>query len=411
MALVYLLPFAVGLLSILRSSYSIPQEVLQISRSLGIMVALAAFAVVYLNYLPETTSFMVRLVGIGLVTLLTVTSAMGWLAAPAYAAQFRASLPDQRTLRFTPNAAGGYDVSLIPFHFETDPSAGSPQTTRDDAGQGLGANLHLLDWRHGTEQERWKHEAPLSFVFPYYGKTYDRLYAYDDGAIAFGRGMDSYFSFALHYGGSTPMLLPLLLDLNPGAAEGDVFVRQEAERLIITWQRVPGFYRPEDVYTFQAVLYADGVFEFSYNGLPVNLGYHLDAEPSASAWAIGAVPGDLSRSPQIANLGILATGGAAAVSGGPQGIVHDYYLDFRRYLHPLLLPLAYLMLGASLLMLLAFPWLFRLNLVKPLEALLAGVRRANAGDLNATTPVQFRDEIGFLTESFNTMTESLPRQC
>ncbi len=401
LALVYLLPFGVALLSIVRATYGIPQEWLQISRSLGIMAALAAFAVVYLNYLPETTSFMVRLVGISLVTLLTVTSAMGWLAAPTYAAQFHASLPDQRTLRFTPNAAGGYDVSLAPFRFETDPSAGS--------GQGLGANRHLLDIRQGDEQERREHEASLSFVFPYYGKTYDRLYAYDDGAIALGRELDSYFSYALRYGGSTPMLLPLLLDLNPGAGGGDVFVRQEANRLIITWQRVPGFYHRADVYTFQATLRATGVFEFSYNGLPGSLAYHLDDEPSASAWAIGAVPGDLSRSPQITDWGSLAMAGTATINGGPQGIVHDYYLDFRRYLHTLLLPLAYLILGSGLLLLLTFPWLFRINLVKPLEALLAGVRHANAGDMNATTPVQFRDEIGLLTESFNAMTGSLPR--
>ena len=383
MALVYLLPFGVALLSIARTGYTIPQELLQISRSLGIMVGLAAFAVVYLNYLPETTSFMVRLVGISLVTLLTVTSAMGWLAAPAYAAQFRASLPDQRTLRFTPNAAGGYDVSLASFHFETD----------------LGANLHLLDWRQGEEEAGKQHAAALRFSFPFYGTTYDRLFVGDDGTIALGHGVDTYFSYALRYGGSTPMLLPLLLDLNPGAAGGDVFVRQEAERLIITWQRVPGFYHREDVYTFQAALYASGVFEFSYNGLPAGLTYRLDDEPSASAWAIGAIPGDLAQTPQVADLGRLATDDAASVSGGPQGIVHDYYLDFRRYLHTLLLPLAYLMLGASLFMLVVFPALFHLSLVRPLNTLLAGVRRVNAGDLQTTMPIQYRDEIGFLTDT------------
>jgi len=148
-------------------------------------------------------------------------------------------LPDQRTLRFTPNRDGGYDVILTPLHFETD----------------LGANLHLPDWRQGEAQEGKEHAASLSFIFPYYGKIYDRLYVSDDGSIALGHELAAYFSYALHYGGSTPMLLPLLLDLNPGAAGGDVFVRQEAERLIITWQRVPGFYRREDVYTFQAVLY------------------------------------------------------------------------------------------------------------------------------------------------------------
>jgi len=107
MALVYLLPFGVTLLSILRARYGIPQEWLQISRSLGIMAALAAFAVIYLNYLPETTSFMVRLVGISLVTLLTVTSAMGWLVAPTYAASSTRPCPTSArcVLRRTATAA------------------------------------------------------------------------------------------------------------------------------------------------------------------------------------------------------------------------------------------------------------------------------------------------------------------
>jgi len=383
---------------------------------------------------------MVRLVGATLVTLLTVLAAVGWLATPAYAAQYQPALPDQRTLRFTPNQAGGYDVTLTPLRFERDPSAGSPQTTRDYAGQGLGADLGLVDQRTGEGHEHqgsYGHVAALRFAFPFYGQTYDRLYVSDDGAIGLGRRLDSYFSYAYHYGGGIPFLFPLLLDLNPEAG-GGVFARQEPDRLIVTWQRVPAFYHGEDVYTFQAVLHTSGVFEFSYDGLPAALAYLPDDELSARAWVIGAVPGTVTesslqavswldasdrlkplvqhylgrfdgaarvQSPQYVGFGRLASG--ATLSGGPAGLVQDYYLDFRRHLHTLLLPLAYLLLGASLLTLLAFPSLFRLNLVKPLEMLLAGVRRVNAGDLDATTPVQYRDEIGFLTESFNTMTVSL----
>ena len=415
--LVYLLPFGISLLTILRSYYGIPQELLQLSRSLGIMIALAAFAIVYLNYLPETTSFMVRLVGATLVTLLTVLAAVGWLVTPAYAAQYRPVFPDGRTLRFTPNAAGGYDLSLAPFHFERDLGASFIKSpTLDEAGRSFGES-----------------QAQQDFAFPFFGQTYDRVFANLDGTIALGRNVGDYSDYSYHYG-SIPLLMPLLLDLAPEeTGTGDAFVRQEADRLIVTWDHVPGFYRREAVFTFQAILYRSGIFEFSYDGLPTALPYRPDDEPSANVWVIGAVPGtppspsparrnDLTpfgggAPPQSGGWGVRCaaahrsgepgSGSTAAVSSGPAGLVHDYYLDFREHLHTLLLPLAYLILGSSLLMLLAFPWLFRLNLVKPLEALLAGVRRANAGDLNTTMPVQFRDEIGFLTESFNTMTESL----
>jgi hypothetical protein len=60
MALIYLALFGVSLLNILRTFYYLPPAMFQIILSLGIMAALAAFAVVYLNALPETTSFMVR---------------------------------------------------------------------------------------------------------------------------------------------------------------------------------------------------------------------------------------------------------------------------------------------------------------------------------------------------------------
>jgi HAMP domain-containing protein len=430
--LVYLLPFGISLLTILRSYYGIPQELLQLSRSLGIMLALAAFTIVYLNYLPETTSFMVRLVGATLVALLTVLAAVGWLATPAYAAQYRPAFPDGRTLRFTPNAAGGYDLSLTPFHFERDLGAGFIKSpTLDAAG------------RSSTDSS-----AQLDFAFPFFGQAFDRVYANLDGTIALGRNVGGYADYSYHYGGQTPLLMPLLLDLAPEeTGTGDAFVRQEADRLIVTWQRVPAFYRREAVFTFQAILYRSGVFEFSYDGLPAGLPYRPDDEPSANVWVIGAVPGTSppapllagttsppapllagegsTTPPSLAGKHVLsaAEGGVGGlgpqhmnlasltpehiISSGSQGIVQDYYLDFRRHLHTLLLPLAYLMLGASLLMLLAFPWLFRLNLVKPLETLLAGVRRVNAGDLQTTMSIHYHDEIGFLTESFNSAAAKL----
>ena len=250
--LVYLLPFGVSLLTILRSNYGIPQELLQLSRSLGIMLALAAFAIVYLNYLPETTSFMVRLVGATLVALLTVLAAVGWLVTPAYAAQYRPIFPDGRTLRFTPNAAGGYDLSLAPFRFEAD----------------LGASFIKPPTLDAAGRSFVESQAQRDFVFPFFGHTYDRVYANLDGTIALGRTVTGYSDYAYHYG-STPLLMPLLLDLAPEeTGRGDAFVRQEADRLIVTWDHVPGFYRREAVFTFQAILYRSGVFEFSTRACP-----------------------------------------------------------------------------------------------------------------------------------------------
>ncbi|MBP7686277.1 MAG: HAMP domain-containing protein, partial [Thermoflexales bacterium] len=65
---------------------------------------------------------------------------------------------------------------------------------------------------------------------------------------------------------------------------------------------------------------------------------------------------------------------------------------------------------ASLFVVLVFPVFFRRSLVVPLENLLRGVRQANAGDLNVRVPITNDDELGYLTQSFNTMTASIKDQ-
>lgn len=418
MALIYLLPFAASLLNILRSFYYLPPELFQIILSIGMMVTLAAFAVVYLNTLPETITFMVRLVGVAVVALLTVLSAVGWLITPTYAADYRPTFPAQRTLRFTPNAAGGYDISLAPFHFERDPSAGP--------GQGLGVNLGLRDAAGPAERATERSaSARLAFTFPFYGRAYDTVYIHNDGAIAIGRNVRSpwvYPDYTYHHGSYTPFLFPLLLDLIPEAGEAGsgVYARQEADRLIVTWERVPAFRRRQNVFTFQAVLYASGVFEFSYDRLPADLVYRPDDEPSASIWVIGATspPTPLLAgqgrgkiaAPQYVDFGRLASDSTAIIASGPQGVLQDYYLDFRRHLHALLWPLAYLIIVTSAAAVIGFTTVFHRNLVQSLESLLAGVRRVNAGDLGMTIPIHYHDEIGFLTESFNSATARLRDQ-
>lgn len=65
---------------------------------------------------------------------------------------------------------------------------------------------------------------------------------------------------------------------------------------------------------------------------------------------------------------------------------------------------------SSLLVLCIFPLVFRASILTPLDHLLRGVYRANAGDLNVHVPISHDDEIGFLTGSFNDMAASLKAQ-
>jgi signal transduction histidine kinase len=83
------------------------------------------------------------------------------------------------------------------------------------------------------------------------------------------------------------------------------------------------------------------------------------------------------------------------------------YPDYRQTLHNSAVPLVGLSLGMTLLILVAFPLFFRVNLVQPLEALFQGMSQVNAGQLDVRVPVKVEDEIGFLSHSFNRMVDSL----
>ena len=68
---------------------------------------------------------------------------------------------------------------------------------------------------------------------------------------------------------------------------------------------------------------------------------------------------------------------------------------------------ATLMLAAAGAVLVAFPLFLREGVTRPLERLLGGVRRVDAGDLGVAVPVRVNDEIGEITGAFNRMARSL----
>ena len=75
--------------------------------------------------------------------------------------------------------------------------------------------------------------------------------------------------------------------------------------------------------------------------------------------------------------------------------------------HNIVLTFIILVLASSLLIILVFPIFFRTAILNPLDRLLKGVKTANEGNLNLEVEVQYDDEIGYLTHSFNRMVRSL----
>jgi signal transduction histidine kinase len=66
-----------------------------------------------------------------------------------------------------------------------------------------------------------------------------------------------------------------------------------------------------------------------------------------------------------------------------------------------------LILASSTIIMVVFPMIFRRNLLQPLEQVLTGVQKVNAGNLDTQVKVEVNDEIGVLAQQFNLMTNSL----
>jgi signal transduction histidine kinase/DNA-binding response OmpR family regulator len=142
------------------------------------------------------------------------------------------------------------------------------------------------------------------------------------------------------------------------------------------------------------------IFGVHYARVAVYIG-HAPEPTSLRAKLVG-----LALALVLALIGMTAVlSGVAANPNLDGGIPPD--LAMREGMHEAMLPLLVLMLVATVFALVAFPLALRESLVRPVDRLLDGVRRVNAGERDVDLPLRVHDEIGRLTEGFNAMTASL----
>jgi hypothetical protein len=121
----------------------------------------------------------------------------------------------------------------------------------------------------GNPEENGSKEVvfPSGFTFPFYGKTYDRMYVAVDGFISFESTALSLFGniTPLAHRNGVPRIAPFWADLDTSGlpAKSGIFVRQSADSVIVTWKKVPN-----DDTTFKNVvqvqLFPDGRIAFVY---------------------------------------------------------------------------------------------------------------------------------------------------
>ncbi|HET7747016.1 MAG TPA: hypothetical protein VFM29_06920 [Vicinamibacteria bacterium] len=179
-------------------------------------------------------------------------------------------------LRFTRNAAGGYDVARADATLRT--PLGSRLTLGDDDAA----------------------QASVPFSFPFYGRPHGSVFVNSDGNLTFEQSDTATTERSVgRVLAGPPRVAPFFADLDPTAG-GRIFMNATASAFTVTWCSVRGFDLPGTV-TTQASLFPDGSIEVRFGAVT------LDAAVT------GVGPG---RTSTLASVDLRATpvgGGAGAV--------------------------------------------------------------------------------------------------
>lgn len=392
MAVVFLFPVLIALMSIpVDLGYDRSP---QFSSVITLMLMLTFFVGVttYLNAMPEPSSFLAKLVGISLFAVLALLGQVGVWMTPTIAAGYRGNqlLAEPSILRFAPTTAGGYQVTqhLLP-------NQGADGLNTEMQPESIALPSAPLTTASTVQANQTVVQIKLPFPFRFYDQTWHAVYLHENGLLTFGE----HYQVDRFLDDRQPAIVPLFSNLTKGET-GKLIWQTDHDRLLITWQDMQSVTTGQKS-TFQVALYGGGRIEFIYLE-PVLARFSSD-DPVYDLWLTGLLPGN--RTPATVPMSVKP---GEPYRGQPgQALVINHYLDFRRYLHEQIRPLAWLLFGATLLIIWGFPLFFRLTLINPLNALVQGMRQVNTGKFDVVVPKFYNDEIGFLTYSFNGMVKSI----
>ncbi|NOZ51473.1 MAG: response regulator [Chloroflexi bacterium] len=365
---------------ILRNDFNLSNSMAAVLISLGILYGSVAFVLAYLNHIPEETSFIIKMTAVSLAIVVGMLGAAVQVVTPSYLVKEdnRQLITDHQTLRFTPNAEGGYDVQQIPYSYQTD----------------VGERI--------KDKGALQSTLPTGFAFPFFNQRWSDLYIALGGRIAFGDRPK--IKDTLYHYGSIPTIFVLGTDFvtyNQLQEPSGIYVQRAPGSLTITWLQMPEDSDPERHYTAQLTLDASGVFLITFVDLPATSVFDVYARWKTLR-LIGALPGSTTWPPQQVQFQT-----DLPLRSGAGGVVQDFHLTFRKRLHAFLIPLFLLILFSALLVTVGLPLLFYNYMTRPLQMLLAGMKQVDAGQLDVAIPVENTDEFGTLTVSFNRMVTEL----
>lgn len=364
----------IGVVLLLRSFALWDWSLVEVINSWLILLVFSGFSLAYLNYVPERSSFLVKLTGTTLTAVLMIVVGIVWLIGPTYQAAYQDEnqLRSGQAFRFELNENGAYLASRSQFYLDPDFGEQIPPRTK----------------------------VPLSFEFPYFDESHGQIFPRLSGKVGF---MDvPIWRDIQHRFGPHPAMFLVAAELaaQPIAQSG-LFVNSSASEIVLTWNRLVPVFADGGEYTFQLRLYPTGTIEMVFADIPTHLVPDL-RRAHAVPMMTGIVPSFENRLVKQVNfLSALPTEGRPM-----QGLVQYHRIAFLAYLDQIYRPLALFVLFSFLVTVIVFPRLLQVNLNRPLQDMIKGVRRVMNGDLSSSIPLSHRDEIGFLATSFNEMTRA-----
>lgn len=352
---------------------------------------LSGLTVVIIDHLRHPTSLQMKLVGLSLSSVLLILSIAGLSIYSTRSLLERSMqfIPDRYVLRFSPDDAGTYKVSSLPYQ----------EIERDGEIIQFGSKENIV--------------VALQQPFYFYGEARNELFVNRHGLVAFDEPfqmapppvfyleqLSPPFKSTLHWEAfSGPPFIAALHVPTDASSEAAVRVLHRPEAISITWEDViPAFpHRERRPSTFGITFYADGRVDLRYALLEAYLHEGL----------VGIHPGE-NKSTTPIDFARLASQQTEEVTADVNtGLIYDLGKQFRSFVHLQVLPLFWIILGALLFVLLIFPVALRASVLRPLGHLLAGVRRVDDGQLNEPVRIVTQDEIGNVATGFNEMMASL----
>ncbi len=350
--------------------------------SLGTSWALTIFIFTLINQTTRKASFLIKLIGIVMLTVFTGIGVAAWLAAPVSQANYHASyaIPDKQTIRFEQTNAT-YTISQSEYIFDAE----------------LGRKLVFSDGQTVTSEN-------LLTSFPFAGVNWSSVQIDRRGYALFDENPLQEIQLTLPHQ-PQPIIAALFLKNLNLSDNNAVFAHLTDEKSVFTWFLVSPLDDPDATVTAQLSLFPDGSFDISYAGIRSNFRYSPYL-PIGLQQISGFFLGENDQTPSRIQFNTQLPYTSQTWSG----VYQDYYIDFRSVLHQSMLMQLYGLLLVTLVSILIFPIFLQNSLWTPIKALRSGIQQVMQGDFETSLEPRYNDEIGQTLLDFNKMVTHLDLQ-